>query len=169
MDRRTFLAATGAVLFAAPLAADAQQAGKIYRIGFLNPRSGQNEWDEAFRQTLRELGYVEGRTITIEYRWGAGNEERLAEMAAELVQLKVDIIVAAATVAIQAAKRATNTIPIVMAALSASVRIWGVARPPPKRPRPRQTKSGSSWRPCPILSVSGSSPASPVPAAMSPA
>jgi ABC-type uncharacterized transport system substrate-binding protein len=127
IDRRTFLAGTGAVLLAAPLIGEAQQAGKIYRIGFLNPRSGQNEWDEAFRQTLRELGYVEGRTITIEYRWGAGNEERLAEMAAELVQLKVDIIVAAATVAIQAAKRATNTIPIVMAAVSDPVGIGIVA------------------------------------------
>src|ERR1700730_13629886 len=127
MEPRTFLAGTGALLFAAPMMVEAQQAGKIYRIGFLNPRSGQNEWDEAFRQTLRELGYVEGRTITIEYRWGAGNEERLAEMAAELVQLKVDIIVAAATVAIQAAKRATNTIPIVMAAVSDPVGIGIVA------------------------------------------
>ena len=127
MDRRTFLTVLSGSLLAAPLAAEAQQAGKIYRIGFLNPRSGQNEWDEAFRQTLRELGYVEGRTITIEYRWGAGNEERLAEMAAELVQLKVDIIVAAATVAIQAAKRATNTIPIVMAAVSDPVGIGIVA------------------------------------------
>jgi len=105
IDRRMFLAGAGAVVLAAPLAAEAPQAGKIYRIGFLNPRSGQNEWDEAFRQTLRELGYVEGRSITIEYRWGAGNEERLAEMAAELVQLKMDIIVAAATVAIQAARQ----------------------------------------------------------------
>ena len=128
MNRRAFLevAAAGS-LVAVPAVARAQQAGKMYRIGFLNPRSGLNEWDEAFRQTLRELGYVEGRTITIEYRWGAGNAERLAEMAAELVRLKVDIIVAAATVAVQAAKRATSTIPIVVAAVSDPVGMGIVA------------------------------------------
>jgi putative ABC transport system substrate-binding protein len=127
MERRTFMSGVTLALLAVPLAAEAQPAGKIYRVGFLNPRSGQNEWDEAFRQALGELGYVEGRNLIIAYRWGAGNEERLAEMAAELVQLKVDIIVAAATVAIQAAKRATNTIPIVMAAVSDPVGIGIVA------------------------------------------
>jgi putative ABC transport system substrate-binding protein len=72
---------------------------------------------EVFRQGLRELGYVEGRNLTIEYRWAAGKEERLPELAAELVRLKVDIIVASATPTIVAAKRATSTIPIVMAAV----------------------------------------------------
>jgi len=127
MDRRAFLGLAAAGVIAAPGAARAQQAGKGYRIGFLTSRSGLNEWDEAFRQALRGLGYVEGRNITIEYRWGAGNEERLAKMAAELVQLKVDIIMAATTVAIQAAMRATSTIPIVIAAASDPVGMGLVA------------------------------------------
>ncbi len=103
-------------LLLAPLAADAQQAGKVYRIGFLSPVAPTTAptWDEAFRQGLRELGYVEGRNIAIEYRWAEDKYERLPDLAAELVRLKVDVIVAVA-VAARAAKQATSTIPIVFA------------------------------------------------------
>jgi putative ABC transport system substrate-binding protein len=102
------------MLFAVGSAAEAQPAGKAYRIGFL--------WDspavfpesiEAFRQSLRELGYVEGQNLTIEYRWAEGNPERIRELAQELVRLKVDLIVAPSSIYTGAAKEATSTIPIV--------------------------------------------------------
>jgi putative ABC transport system substrate-binding protein len=98
-----------------PLFADAQQPKKVPRIGYLTIRSGPSEPEEALRQGLRDLGYVEGQNIIIEYRF-AGGTDRLPEMAAELVRLKVDVFVAASTPAVQAAKNATKTIPIVMAA-----------------------------------------------------
>ena len=106
--------ALGLTLLAGALVAEAQPAGKAYRIGFL--------WDspavfpdaiEAFRQGLRELGYVEGRNITIEYRWAEGKPERMRELAEELVKLKVDVIMAPSSIYTGAAKRATSTIPIV--------------------------------------------------------
>jgi putative ABC transport system substrate-binding protein len=95
----------------APLAAEAQQAAKIARIGYLVGGSGPIA--EAFLQGLRDLGYVEGRNLVIEYRSAAGKPERLPALAAELVALKVDLIVAPSTVAALAAKQATSTIPIV--------------------------------------------------------
>jgi putative tryptophan/tyrosine transport system substrate-binding protein len=116
IDRRTFLAGTGAVLLAAPLAAEAQQAGKVYRIGFL--------WDspvvwphalESFRKGLRDLGWVEGQNVVVEYRWAEGRFDRLPALAEELVRLKVDIIIAPTSIYAEAAKRATSTIPIVFA------------------------------------------------------
>ena len=100
-------------LFAAPLSADAQQPGKVYRIGYLsasNP-SAASRSVEAFREGLRELGYVEGRNIAIEFRWAEGKMERLPELAGELINLKVDLILATATPGAGAAKRATSTIP----------------------------------------------------------
>ncbi|MDO8474840.1 MAG: ABC transporter substrate-binding protein [Candidatus Rokubacteria bacterium] len=132
MDRRAFLglAATGVV--AAPGVARAQQAGKAHRIGFLSLGSGPAAPVEAFREGLRELGYVEGRNLTIEYRWAAGKAGRLPEMAAELVRLKVEVIVGVTTPVIEAAKRATSTIPIVMAAVADPVGsglVAGLARP----------------------------------------
>ena len=116
MDRRAFLgvAAAGG-LITTPALARAQQAGKVYRIGFLSLQSGLTSTTEAFHQGLRELGYVEGRNLIIEYRWATHKEERLPELAAELVRLKVEVIVTHATPPIEAAKRATSTIPIVMA------------------------------------------------------
>jgi len=102
-------------LILAPLAAEARQAGKIARIGILRVGSPPDPYVEAFRQGLRELGYVEGRNISIEYRWAEGREERLPGLAADLVRLKVDVIVASASAAL-AAKHATTAIPIVMAA-----------------------------------------------------
>src|SRR5438093_3585178 len=78
---------------AAPLVAEAQQAGKIPRIGILRSGSPPDPLIEAFKQGLRELGYVEGRNISIEYRWTEGKDERLPDLATDLVRLKVDIIV----------------------------------------------------------------------------
>ena len=111
MDRRTFLGVTLGTL-AAPLAAGAQQAGRIPRIGILRPGSPPDPLVEAFRQGLHELGYAEGRNISIEYRWAEGRDERLPSLAADLVRLQVDVIVAGA--AAMAAKQATKDIPIVM-------------------------------------------------------
>ena len=97
--------------------ADAQQAGKIFRIGFLDDStaSGSAVLLEAFRQELSKLGWIEGKNITIEYRFAEQKNERLPELAADLVRLKVDLIVVAGTPSALAAKRATTTIPIVMA------------------------------------------------------
>jgi putative ABC transport system substrate-binding protein len=118
MDRRRFLLTSLAGALAAPVAAGAQQGMRLPRIGFLSPSSLSDSrtlrYFGAFRQGLRELGYVEGQHIAIEARWAEGNYERLPGLASELVRLKVDAIVAYG-VAIQAAQQATETIPIVMA------------------------------------------------------
>jgi putative ABC transport system substrate-binding protein len=104
------------VIGAAPLAALAQQAGKVFRIGYLSAptRASVEGVLDAFLRKLRELGWVEGKNLMIEYRWAEGKVERLPELAAELVRLKVDLIVAPAASAARAAKNATSTIPIVM-------------------------------------------------------
>ena len=102
-------------LLAGPLVAEAQKAGKMPRIGFLSFRSGPRGPDEAFRQALRDLGWIEGQNIAIEYRWGAGKQGRYPALAEELVRLKVDVIVTTGRTVTQAAKNATKTIPIVMA------------------------------------------------------
>jgi putative ABC transport system substrate-binding protein len=113
MIRREFIALSGAMVISWSLAAHAQQSDKVYRIGFL--------WDspavfsdaiEAFRQGLGDLGYIEGRNLTIEYRWAEGKPERMRNLAAELVRLNVDLIVAPSSIYTGAAKRATSTIPI---------------------------------------------------------
>jgi putative ABC transport system substrate-binding protein len=114
MNRRETVLALVALGFV-PLTATAQQAGKVWRIGFLALGSGPREYDKAFIEGLRSLGYVEGRNLSIEYRWAAGKAERLPELAVELVRLKVDVIVTVATAASAAAKGATGTIPIVFA------------------------------------------------------
>ena len=117
MKRRTFIAALGGAA-AWPLAARAQQAGKLPIIGFLGATtpSAQSQWTAAFVQRLRELGWIEGRTVAIEYRWAEGRSERAAEIAAEFVRLKVDVIVTSGTSPVLAAKQATAVIPIVFAA-----------------------------------------------------
>jgi len=104
-------------LLAAPLAAEAQHAGKVYRVGFLSPfaPSDAAPWHEAFRQGLRALGWVEGQNISIEYRYAEGRNDRLPDLATELVRLGVDIIVVSIQTDALAAKRATRTIPIVVA------------------------------------------------------
>ena len=121
MRRRTFLAmASGSLLLIAPLAAEAQQAVSRPRIGFLGTSSSSDprgaRYVAAFRQGLRELGYVEGQNIAIEFRWAEGKYHVLPGLAAELVGLKVNVLVAGSQAAIQAAKHATETIPIVMVA-----------------------------------------------------
>jgi putative tryptophan/tyrosine transport system substrate-binding protein len=115
IDRRTFLAGTGAVLLAAPLAAEAQQAGKVYRIGLLQIQTRERlvPYLKAFEEGLRELGYLEGRDFVREYRFADGQRERLPDLAAELVRLKVDVIVTGGDLGTMAARQATTTIPIV--------------------------------------------------------
>ena len=113
--RRAFIGTLAGGLLAAPLAAEGQQARKVPVIGYLIERSGPTAFDEAFRLGLRELGYSEGRNVVVEYRWADGKAERLPALAAELVRLKVDIIVTSGTPGGLAAKNATSTIPIVLA------------------------------------------------------
>jgi putative ABC transport system substrate-binding protein len=113
MDRRAFLGMIAGGLLVAPLAAEGQPAGKVWRVGILGNENSA-PW-EAFRRGLRDLGYVGGRNLTMESRWSEGRTERLPALAIELVQLRVDVIVASGTQAVRAAKQATSTIPIVMA------------------------------------------------------
>ena len=118
MERRTFLATLVGGLLAAPLAAEAQPREKLPRVGYLSPGSPSEPLRrrrlEAFRQGLRELGYVEGQNIVIEPRWAEGKYDRYPALAADLVRLKVDVIVPVGGAATQAVQQATRTIPIVM-------------------------------------------------------
>jgi putative ABC transport system substrate-binding protein len=112
--------------------AEPQQRTKVHRIGYLASASGLGPLEEAFRQGLRELGYVEGKNIAIEYRLAQGKLDRLFDLAAELVRLKVDVIVTPSTLDAVAAQRATRTIPIVMAASGDAVAtglVASLARP----------------------------------------
>jgi putative ABC transport system substrate-binding protein len=132
MIARTTLAAVFALaLLAAPPAAEAQSAEKVYRIGYLSIGSGTGAVYtrplEGFRQRLRELGWVEGRNIAIEFRYAEGRADRLPGLADELVRLKVDIITAVPTPAALAARNATNTIPIVGMSLTEPVAVGLVA------------------------------------------
>ena len=113
MNRRAFLYGTISATLAMPLAPEAQQAGKIPRIGLLaNVRSPAIE---AFLSGLRQLGYIESQNIVVEWRLAAGKFERLPELAAELVGLNVDVILAPGPPYVTAARKATTTIPIVFA------------------------------------------------------
>jgi putative ABC transport system substrate-binding protein len=116
MDRRRFLVTSLAGVLAAPLVAEAQQPGKVYRIGLLSPTS-HGLGIEGFHEGLRALGYVEVRNVVVEYRSAEGRFDRLPALAAELVRIRVDVIVAVDTQASLAAKNATKTIPIVMLAV----------------------------------------------------
>jgi putative ABC transport system substrate-binding protein len=119
MKRRELITLLGGAAAAWPLAARAQQPGKLLTIGFLGTTtpSAWGPYTAAFGRRLRELGWIEGRTVAIEHRWAEGRNERYAEIAAEFVRLKVDIIVTSGG-ALAAAKEATSTIPIVFAAAS---------------------------------------------------
>src|SRR5262249_47034336 len=114
IGRREFITLLGGAAAAWPLAARAQEAGKLPTIGFLgqSTRSATSEWTAAFVQRLRELGWIDGRNVAIEYRWGEGRNERFAQIAAEFVRLKVDVIVTAGTPQVLAVKQATSVIPI---------------------------------------------------------
>jgi putative ABC transport system substrate-binding protein len=134
MRRREFITLLGGAAAAWPLAARAQQAGKLPTIGFLGGTtpSIENERLAAFVQRLRELGWIDGRTVAIEYRWAGGRNERYAEIAAEFVRLKVDVIVTLGTAPVLVAKQATAVIPIVFAAPGDPVRtglVASLARP----------------------------------------
>jgi putative ABC transport system substrate-binding protein len=125
VDRRAFVSTVTLVVLAAPLAAEARQTGKIPRIGAVTlagrssstPAGASGHVVEAFRQGMRDLGYIEGRNLLVEYRSAGGRAERLPELLAELVGLEVDIIVTGGTAAALAAKQATRTIPVVIAAM----------------------------------------------------
>jgi putative tryptophan/tyrosine transport system substrate-binding protein len=118
VNRREFITLLGGAAAAWPLAARAQQPGKLPTIGYLGGGGSINQraWVDAFVQRMRELGWIEGRTVVIEYRWAEGRSERAAEIAAEFVRLKADVIVTDGTPSIVAAKQATSVIPIVFAA-----------------------------------------------------
>jgi len=117
MKKKITVLTLSAMLFALAFSVDAQQPTKVPRIGYLTNTSlsGNSARTEAFRQGLRELGYVEGKNIVIEWRYLEGKPDRLLSLAAELVRLKVDIIVTAGPLATRAAKEGTSTIPVVMA------------------------------------------------------
>jgi putative tryptophan/tyrosine transport system substrate-binding protein len=116
--RRELLVTLGGAAAAWPLAARAHQTGKLPTVGYMGATtpSAQSQWTAAFIQRVRELGWIEGRTIAVEYRWTEGRTERAAEIAAEFVQRKVDVIVTSGTGMVLAAKQATSVIPIVFAA-----------------------------------------------------
>ncbi|MBI3626261.1 MAG: ABC transporter substrate-binding protein [Candidatus Rokubacteria bacterium] len=130
----TILVTLALAVLGAPLASDAQRPPKVHRIGFLGAASssGYASLVEAFRQGLRDLGYVEGKNIVIEYRWAEGRYDSLPDLAAELVRLNVEVIVTHGTPGTLAAKQATKTIPIVMAVSGDAVAtgiVASVARP----------------------------------------
>jgi ABC-type uncharacterized transport system substrate-binding protein len=117
MPRRAFMAVIACGVLAAPLAAEAQQAGKVWRVGYLgnsNPTANAPTRD-AFRQGLRELGWVEGQNVSIEYRWADGHLDRFPALAAELLETRVDLILVAGRAAVRGARQATRTVPIVSA------------------------------------------------------
>ena len=134
MKRRAFVTAVGMSLLVAPLRLTAQSTQRVPHVGYLFsfiPAEGRHLW-EACRHGLRELGYVEGQNIVLEPRWADGRHERLPELAAELVRLRMDVIVSAATPASRAAKAATSSIPIVIVGIGEPVKmglIANLARP----------------------------------------
>src|SRR5215510_8570356 len=118
MTKKIFYVALGAMLFALCLPVSAQQAGKVFRIGFLDPSNaaGMAVMVDAFRREMNKLGWIEGKNITIEYRFAESKgDKRIKELAADLVDLKVDLIVVTGPSAGLAAKNSTATIPIVNA------------------------------------------------------
>jgi len=146
LDRRAFIATSTLGILAAPRAFAQEQPARIARIGFLGVTSASLSDSvirrvEALRTGLRDLGYVEGKNLTIEFRWAEGRHERLPELAAELVRLKVDVIVAQGTPGARAAKQATATIPIVIPAVANPVATELVA----SLARPGGNVTGLTW------------------------
>jgi len=121
MKRREFIALFSAAAVAGTLVganvAAAQSTGRVWRVGFLSSRSGPTDLSQSFVQGLRELGYVEGRNLVVDYRFAMGKNERLPELAAELVRAQVDLITTEGTTSTIAAMRATSTIPIVFGSI----------------------------------------------------
>jgi ABC-type uncharacterized transport system substrate-binding protein len=160
MDRRTFLCGLTDAIILSPLAASAEPPTR--RIGLLMTTTpvAASHIAAAFAEGLRELGHVEGKDVVLEYRWAEGKPERFAEMAAELVRHKVDVIVASSQAPALAAKRATQTIPIVMVNTTDPVGVGLVATlarpggnvtgsPSNSLPRSARSSSNSSRRRCP--------------------
>jgi len=134
MSRTALALALLLACVAAPLAVEAQQPGRVYRLGFLSMRAGptDNPQLDAFRAGLRDLGYVEGRNVVLEIRYADGHDDKLASLAAELIRLNPDVIIAQSGVASLAVRNKTRTIPIVMASSGDAVRqglIKSLARP----------------------------------------
>jgi putative tryptophan/tyrosine transport system substrate-binding protein len=132
MRRRTFITLLGGATAASPFATYAQRAERVWRVGWLSPAPGPGPLVQSFLQGMQERGYVEGKSLTIEYRWSAGKSEPLEQLAAELVRAGVDVIVTVGTPATLAAKLATSTIPIVFAAAGAPIEkglVSSLARP----------------------------------------
>jgi putative tryptophan/tyrosine transport system substrate-binding protein len=134
VNRRKLITLLGGAAAAWPFAARAQQSARLPTIGFLgaNTPSAQSQWTAAFERRLRELGWIEGRNVAIEYRWAESRFERSPEIIAEFIRLKVDVIVTHGTVNVVAAKAATTVIPIVFAAVADPVGnnlVAGLARP----------------------------------------
>jgi ABC-type uncharacterized transport system substrate-binding protein len=134
IDRRTFIGTMAGGLLAAPLAAEAQQPGKVPLIGFVEAgsRSANQHFADAFRLGLRELGYVEGQTLHVEERWADGDVARFPDLLADLLRLNVDVIVQASGAGALAAKRVTPSIPIVFVGVSDPARLGlvkSLARP----------------------------------------
>jgi len=129
MNRRAFLRAAPLALLASPLAGEAQQAGKVSRIMFLGASSAALESDRVavFRQGLRDLGYIEGQNVVIEYRWAEGHYDRYPAFVAEAVGRKVDVIVTEGTPAAIAAREGTRTIPIVTATIGDPIAVGVVS------------------------------------------
>jgi putative ABC transport system substrate-binding protein len=141
VDRRAFLAGSLA-LVAAPLAAEAQRVSKLPRVGVLSPfTSASDSFLEAFRQGLRDLGYVEGQNVLFEYRSAEGTADRLPGLAAQLTRLRVDVIVTTTSPGAQAAKQATTTIPIVLGGADDAVEQGFVV----SLARPGGNVTGVSW------------------------
>ena len=173
MRRREFitLSASAAV---APLPAQAQQSGRLPTIGFLgsSTASAWSDWAAAFVQGMRERGWIEGRTVTIEYRWADGSVDRYGEIAAEFVRLKVDVIVTVGS-AVPAARQATSVIPIVFAVATDPIGgglVTSLARPlatsldcPSNRPILSANGSSSCGRFSPAPTGWQSSPTRPTP------
>jgi putative ABC transport system substrate-binding protein len=131
MERRTFLGMIAGGLLAAPLAVEAQQAGKVWRIGWLSPAADRNNpIEDAFYRSMQELGYMEGRNLLVERRFTAGRPDQWAGAAADLVRLNVDLIVVWTPSGTVAVKNATSTIPVVFLAGGAAVESGLVASLP---------------------------------------
>ena len=143
IQRRDFITLISGAAAAWPLAARAQQVKKVSKIGYLSPGSaspGPLAYHDEFQRGLRELGYIEGQNIFIEYRFAEGKFERLADLAMELVKLNVDVIVSVVTQASLAAKNATSTIPIVIVSVGDPVGVGLV----PSLARPGANVTGTS-------------------------
>ena len=116
MDRRTFIAGMTGGLLAAPFAAEGQQRGKVYRVGYLGLGARRDSLADGLLRALHDLGYVEGQNLVMEFRWAAGDAARLPDLADELARARVDVIMAFSTQGVRAAERATDVIPIVFVA-----------------------------------------------------